>query len=520
MKEERAPSSTALQSNLIHESTRNITSRSKGLLTLVTSIVSSKRISISLEDFFYAIFRLLTFAGIVKFINYILTFIAQKILDGSKITIKSTFISNCKESSMKMCANMVVRDTGPIPVTVVYTKPLKLGFVYNPLKAASRQSQKSNACLALDRALCKPEKATRANILLEGKNYFGQAEAPRMNLYPFSPNHIGVELNVQIDNECVFSSFAGQLIESDSMVLQLTGDVTILAFGIFPIHNLKLDKSCPVKGMKGLKEMDVKDVFVCDGTEDYLLMKINCSMFNPADMDTDLGNVNFNMYYKGHHAGTVSIPDMKMGSGKNNVVALGFFRPDLRSEMAVKACYELLDRYIAGKDCEIIIKGNHRRGNRISYWATALSALTIPSIIKGKKENLIVNASLVLSPIQLLKKVIGSSAPSILKLSNPFDAPISIYEMQASASMGGTILGSLVEKRYSNPIILSPHRVTVSPQMDLSLVVGRDTLQSIFSSVASQGLHFDCQAKITARVGKYPVTLHYSQEKIPLLLGA
>ena len=90
-----------------------------------------------------------------------------------------------------------------------------------------------------------------------------------------------------IDDMSSFTDFAAHLVQDNEVAWRLTATLTVTPYikGLGPlsdVHDVKFDKQVTLRGMSGLRDVDISNFRINDSTKTQLLAKADVKLYNPS----------------------------------------------------------------------------------------------------------------------------------------------------------------------------------------------------------------------------------------------
>ena len=228
--------------------------------------------------------------------------------------------------------------------------------------------------------------------------------------------------------------------------------------GTVLLNGIKFSVESGLLGLQGLNHYPtlVLGLDVIGGTRDNINIKVNTSIFNPSNVNLDVGTTTLLMI-KEIVVGSVTLPDLKLAIGNNTLEIDAKFNPN-----AGPQGLEMLNRFISGINTKFNISG-YEDSTSIASLKPAFSAVRINSTLPGLQQKLVQSTKL---------KVLDSTgnkddvAQAVVSLSNPFTSSLSITHIISNVTSHGLFIASLDTDTQFNA---GGKKVSQSPLLDLHL---------------------------------------------------
>jgi hypothetical protein len=345
--------------------------------------------------------------------------------------------------------------------------------------------------------------------------------------------HIDVSLTLIKGYEKNFEFLCRDLVTSSSSVtFTLSGKtVTLLPVQNIPslqLPGFSLNKSMKVKGMGGLKSMQIQSVELRDSTLDHLLLSCTCMVTNPSFLTLALGDLEFTISSSelpDVELAVVKLVDVNIKPGENTMLAsCEMQRPQANTSQmgAREQTIRLLSRYLTGKSTSIIVQG--RKGSE-KYLNTALNAIRIQTILPPlNSPPLVEKGWMSLSSVRMGLQ--QSTASTHLTFCNPFPVGLTITricgtayvseELETPDSQERTCLGKL----NAQVLLFIPPNSTLQAEelVPMILKLGPRQISSVIGGAGK--LLVDMETEIDCRVGLCVISnIPYSQSNLPIQIS-
>ncbi|KAF9975258.1 hypothetical protein BGZ73_001149 [Actinomortierella ambigua] len=270
----------------------------------------------------------------------------------------------------------------------------------------------------------------------------------------------------------------------------------------------------------------------------------------PFNATTDLSglqNVVLDLLYGGVKLGTVTMPNLSIVPGANEIKAVSSIDP-----AASPQGMELLTLYTSGAGASVSIAGSPAT-TQVESLSLAFGALNIGSQMPGLGSKLLESASLTILDTTLQDGL----AQSVVTANNPFVPGMSIMSIDAKITYGDIAVGTVQQTFSQPPLIPGTGQGTINTLLSMNtdphdlvkliraqaVVNGVDTtafdgllaLQqggnppaelfrnfnvAEFTIKAMQGLKVDIAMTVSVKLGDYAVTMPYTQTGVPAVADA
>ena len=449
--------------------------------------------------------------------NFVIPFIAQKLLNSSSLTVIKGTILRPNNSDFELLLQTELKNTGPLATVLKYRKPLIL--------ARYITSKSKNGNQLGPRKILQEIAAVEMNSSTAVPSWGGIVD---MNSKVIISDH-------QLDH---FSAFSKDLVSMKGNIKQiLHGDGICIELmnGLIQIEGLKLYKEVSLQGLEGLNKVLVHEAKVVGSTSEYMILECDTSIFNPSNVCLEqLGNVYCSLHYIDSdqfpgvdmsstipHA-TIMMENLTLKQGENRFMTRAHFKvtssPGVERESALK----MLSNFICCKSTKpILFRGHQTKATKIPYLFDSLTSLSIPSIMPGLPSNMKMIKSALLLLHSPLSTIASLQAPSRLELLNAFPITVSILKMKGKILHNGNEIASLDIDLESSPIILEPESTSWTREIKLKLKIALPAILALFDFDTSKGvLKVDVESILDCKVGEYLVRgVEYHQAQVSSKMG-
>lgn len=273
-----------------------------------------------------------------------------------------------------------------------------------------------------------------------------------------------VPLGVFEQNHPTFENFLASTTVGATQTVNLEGTANtkaLTAVGLLSLNNIGFSVDSTIAGLQGLatKPVIVKSLDVNHGFTDFLLIKVDGTLFNPSNLTIGTGDVAFNLQFQGQTIGTANIQGLVITPGEMAPPIDVHFAPQ---GDAVSTGRTLLQNFLQGINVDTAIVGS-MEATDIESLKPALSQIHLsPVTIPALNRTLITSVSLSF-PTDIVDT---GDATTTFTLSNPFTASVNLLRVGATASFHNISLGSVPNVDMSaQPIHAGGHSDITSPPL-------------------------------------------------------
>ncbi|KAI9463679.1 hypothetical protein BJY52DRAFT_1404720 [Lactarius psammicola] len=298
----------------------------------------------------------------------------------------------------------------------------------------------------------------------------------------------GVPFAVFGDQHGAFQQFLASTTTSTNQTMGLSGKADTdadTAVGLLSLTDIDFSVTTSIAGLQGLsaKPTLVTSLDVNHGFPDFLLIKVDSSLFNPSNITLGAGDVDFGLFFQ-QQIGTADLTNLLLLPGNQSYPIDVHFQPQ---GDAVSAGQALLENFLQGVTSETTIQGS-QDSTTIDSLKLALSEIRLtPVEIPALHQNLISSASLEL-PTNIVQTGIASAS---FTLDNPFTASINLLEVTTTVTFQQLTIGKIDHVDLSSsPVHANGHSSVTSPQLPFKFNLDPLTIIQLLSSGA-QNNHVD-----------------------------
>lgn len=291
------------------------------------------------------------------------------------------------------------------------------------------------------------------------------------------------------DQRGAFQQFLASTTASANQTMGLSGKADTdadTAVGLLSLTDIDFSVTTSIAGLQGLsvKPTLVTSLDVNHGFPDFLLIKVDSSLFNPSNITLGAGDVDFGLFFQNQQIGTADLINLLLLPGNQSYPIDVHFQPQ---GDAVSAGQALLENFLQGITSETTIQGS-QDSTTIDSLKVALSEIRLtPVEIPAVHQNLISSASLEL-PTDIVQTGIASAS---FTLDNPFTASINLLQVTTTVTFQQLTIGTIDHVDLSSsPVHANGHSSVTSPQLPFKFNLNPLTIIQLLSSGA-QNNHVD-----------------------------
>ena len=266
------------------------------------------------------------------------------------------------------------------------------------------------------------------------------------------------------DQHGAFEQFLATTATGKDVTMSLKGNANTdaqTAVGLLSLTGIAFSVQTTIAGLQGLaaKPALVTSLDVNHGFPNYLLIKVDSSLFNPSNLTLGTGDVAFDLQFGGATIGEADASNLVILPGNQTYALDVHYQPQ---GSAVASGQKMLENYLQGVTSAAAIRGT-THSTDIESLQLAMSKINLsPVSIPALHQNLITTASLFF-PTDIAKTGIAQTS---FTLSNPFTASINLLKVNAAATFGNLSLGTIDHvDRSSDPIHADGHSTISSPTL-------------------------------------------------------
>ncbi|KAA1471743.1 hypothetical protein DENSPDRAFT_133322 [Dentipellis sp. KUC8613] len=266
------------------------------------------------------------------------------------------------------------------------------------------------------------------------------------------------------DQHGAFQKFLASTATSANQALQLSGAANTDAdtgVGLLSLKDIEFSVGTSIAGLQGLNTRPtiVETLDVNHGFPDYLLIKVNSTLFNPSNITLAAGDVAFGLFFQDQEIGTADIGNILILPGNDTYAIDVHYQPE---GGAVSTGQLLLENYLQGVTSDTAIQGTQDT-TPIDSLKLAMSEIRLsPVQIPALHQNLVPSAAL-LFPTDIVQTGIASSS---FILDNPFTASLNLLRVTATATHQDLNLGKIDNADLSSsPVHADGHSKVTSQEI-------------------------------------------------------
>ncbi|KAG0210313.1 hypothetical protein BGX28_009469 [Mortierella sp. GBA30] len=396
------------------------------------------------------------------------------IVKGKSVTPASGPVSWLTSAFGSLTMNVSLPSLGKQDIiTGITMKTMTLDFTGgNPYSVmTSSDNIEANFKIPFSFPLSITQVAEDMNIQLPQGNNVAALKIPLGPAQTISPGllktaYSNVALNVNDGAHDVFNAFSRVLTTGPGVQFFLAGTADTVAdtqAGMVKIPGVAVNVASTMAGMNlNAGGAQITNISITGGTPQYLEIHQNVVLQNPSGLTVKVGEVGFNIGYSGHAMGRATVSNMVLVPGTNTLPAVFHLTPD--SDVIRDA---FLSGFVVGASFTLDVAGS-TDSTKVASLKEAMASVKMSSTITGITDKLIALGSAaqpnILNMLQLTEP---RRTPLQVMIYNPFDAPLYIKSMKASAVWNGYDFG-VVDQDVGMTVpgkstALSPTVMMVSP---------------------------------------------------------
>ncbi|KAI8975148.1 hypothetical protein BDF20DRAFT_822209 [Mycotypha africana] len=266
--------------------------------------------------------------------------------------------------------------------------------------------------------------------------------------------------------EQIFNKYTYELTASNNYTFMISGNAstkTNTPIGPITLGGIQFTVPTQLHGLQFLNSSAtvINSLDVTGGTTENLLLSINVTMTNPSDFSISTGDVSFIMGSDGTDLGVVTLQNLTLARGNNQVSASATFDPK-SSDVG----QNLLSTFVMGQDNSVIISG-YANSTNIASLVDSLSAISLGSTLPGLKTALIQGGRLTVRSDVIQTGLVDVT----VSIANPFSAGLSINKVVAAATYTGMPIGNIDQDISSSPFVIPGKSVAKSQALSMTMNV-------------------------------------------------
>ncbi|EPQ29604.1 uncharacterized protein PFL1_02823 [Pseudozyma flocculosa PF-1] len=272
--------------------------------------------------------------------------------------------------------------------------------------------------------------------------------------------------------------------------------LTDTPLGRVVLNGILFDVDSGILGLQGLTAYPtiINTVDVVGGSRDGINLVVGTTLVNPSNLNLTIGDSILQLAKDGSTLGTVTLPNLNLMQGRNDINATSVFNPNVSPQG-----YETLNRFISGQDTLLDING-FQGSSQVESLVPALSALRLNATLPGLTSSLVKSANLtVLDTTGITDDV----ANSVVFLANPFTSPLTITRIRSNVTSHGIFVASI-----DTPLNFAAagKATTQSPPIPLSLNLYPPDIFGLVRALAVQSGQNPAYIDGVVQLGGYTLT--------------
>lgn len=233
-------------------------------------------------------------------------------------------------------------------------------------------------------------------------------------------------LTINQTEQAGWTEFEKALVFGDTTTTRLKGTaiaVTDTPIGRVVLNGIDFDVLSGLRGLQGLREYPttISALDVMRGSTDALQLSVNTTIINPSNLNLSTGDVTFNLVNE-QVIGTVTMPNLNLQLGQNNVTASSVFRPK-----SGPTGLDTLNRYVQGLDTLLYIDGTSNTSTIASLGPT-MALMRLNATLPGLPSLLITRSWLDVPTNIDTNNTVGIK----INLANPFTSSMDIKTIDSA----------------------------------------------------------------------------------------
>ncbi|OBZ82496.1 hypothetical protein A0J61_09455 [Choanephora cucurbitarum] len=228
------------------------------------------------------------------------------------------------------------------------------------------------------------------------------------------------------------------------------------AFGNLNIRDLEFNGQIETKGMQGMQHPPPQTTYMklMKGHKDAIEAQVGLDIFNPSDVDINLGSLNMMVLFGEHIIGNTTIPEFNLvANSHNDIVASAMLFADNPYVLDFVGQYISEGINLKNKEASLTISGQHPNASQSEFLNQFLQHMTFSIPVPPFDEE----------PLLADCQVNIMSSTVVMSLRNPFEnIQIAINKINASAAYEIYEIGKLQAnfedhgEGWKGPLILPP----------------------------------------------------------------
>uniref|UniRef100_A0A1D1Y3R8 30S ribosomal protein S2 n=1 Tax=Anthurium amnicola TaxID=1678845 RepID=A0A1D1Y3R8_9ARAE len=403
--------------------------------------------------------------------------LVQALIDGSKLSVNSSSISNITADSFTAHLVGAITGTGPLPATISFPSGVTVKFQNTTL---------------------------------------GQLLLPPVSVQSDAGATINQDAQFKITDVEAFTQFSGFMLKSEQFTWDLSADDVVVEAFIFKFTPLKINKSITLKGFDGLKNVKIKKFAVLgpakSGKPGVEVALVN-AIPNVADIGIEMGDATFDILSSSVPVGTAFASNLSLAA--QSVATVPMSGEILGTDEDKALIGPMFSLFLAGKPIPMVAKGNTvsppGASGPVPWLETPFKQLALDLVLQVPPSKLIDQVEVVLSASTLITQ----KAEAKFTLTNPVGADLTIQTIDSEAFFLGQKIGEVHQDFGKTPIVVPGGATATSPEVEITIILPTD-LNVLLQILKSGGnLNTDVTLQTDALVATLPATITYQQKKVP-----
>ncbi|KIL68938.1 hypothetical protein M378DRAFT_21838 [Amanita muscaria Koide BX008] len=299
-----------------------------------------------------------------------------------------------------------------------------------------------------------------------------------------SMKFINVPFTVLDDQHSSFDRFLTSTTLGKQEELQISGAANVdaqTAVGLISLQNITFGVNSQIFGLEGLDALPptISQLDINHGYSNYLLIRVESTLFNPSTLTIGTDDVTFLVQYEGQTIGSAQLNKLVILPGNSTYPIDIHYAPE---GTAINAGRAMIQIFLGGNDADALILGTSD-STPIQSLKQALSQINLPIRIPALKENLVKHTSITF-PIDIISTGIALAS---FTLANPFTAKISVFRLNAIAQYHNLTLGVIESVDVSsNPIEALGHDSVTSPALPMRFNLDSKIIVQVVTAAAKE----------------------------------
>ncbi|KAJ8482152.1 hypothetical protein ONZ45_g15054 [Pleurotus djamor] len=271
-----------------------------------------------------------------------------------------------------------------------------------------------------------------------------------------------VPFAVDSGQQGTFNDFVAATTIGTSVTMRLSGSSNAearTAVGLLNLPGIDFSVDSTIDGLQGLnsKPVTVSNLDVNRGFPDFLLIKVDSSLFNPSNLTVGTGDVSFGLQFEDTTIGSADLSNLVIQPGAASYPIDVHYAP---RGSAQQTGQKLLENFIQGVNSDTAISGS-ADSTPIGSLKAALSQIRLSPVTIPALNTTLVQSAALSFPIDIVETGLASAS---FTLANPFTASINLLRVGTTVTFHHLTLGKIDNVDISSSPVHAPGHSSATSQ--------------------------------------------------------